>query len=205
MSEDFEQINLEPFMKHNGGLLFRTISENEYEFKTNIKENHLNAAGITHGGFISAIVDTEDRSRQTRFRYYQHALETIKESPVFGIGLGNWKIYSIKKDSQNIRSYILPYNVHNDILEFTAETGIIGGILFLSFFIYLALFVIKDFNLNPNDLYLDNYSLFIMLPFIFYFTDLNLNFPSTRPENLYLLLIYIAYVFSTKYQLDDAE
>ena len=154
---------------------------------------------------VSAIVDTEDRSRQTRFRYYQHALETIKESPVFGIGLGNWKIYSIKKDSQNIRSYILPYNVHNDILEFTAETGIIGGILFLSFFIYLALFVLKDFNLNPNDLYLDNYSLFIILPFIFYFTDLNLNFPSTRPENLYLLLIYIAYVFSTKYQLDDAE
>ena len=45
------------FMKHNGGLLFRTISENEYEFKTKIKENHLNAAGITHGGFIAALVD----------------------------------------------------------------------------------------------------------------------------------------------------
>ena len=44
-------------MKHNGGLLFRTISENEYEFKTTIKENHLNAAGITHGGFIAAFVD----------------------------------------------------------------------------------------------------------------------------------------------------
>jgi O-antigen ligase len=154
---------------------------------------------------VSAIVDTDDRSRQTRFRYYKQALETIKESPVFGIGLGNWKIYSIKKDSQNIRSYIIPYNVHNDILEFTAETGIIGGIFFLSFFIYLALFVLKDLNLNPKDLYLDNYSLFIMLPFILYFTDLNLNFPSTRPENLYLLLIYIAYVFSTKYQLDDKE
>ena len=36
---------------------FRTLSENEYEFKTVITENHLNAAGITHGGFISAIVD----------------------------------------------------------------------------------------------------------------------------------------------------
>jgi len=58
MSEKFEQISLKPgFMKHNGGLLFRTISENEYEFKTIIKENHLNAAGITHGGFIAAIVD----------------------------------------------------------------------------------------------------------------------------------------------------
>jgi len=58
MSENFEQISLKPgFMKHNGGLLFKTISENEYQFKTVIKENHLNAAGIAHGGFISAVVD----------------------------------------------------------------------------------------------------------------------------------------------------
>ena len=58
MSKDFEQISLKPgFMKHNGGLLFRTISENEYEFKVTINENHLNAAGITHGGFIAAFVD----------------------------------------------------------------------------------------------------------------------------------------------------
>ena len=58
MSEDFEQISLKPgFMKHNGGLLFKTISENEYEFKVTINENHLNAARITHGGFIAAVVD----------------------------------------------------------------------------------------------------------------------------------------------------
>ena len=58
MSTDFEQISIKPgFMKHNGGLLFKTISENEYEFKTTIKENHLNAAKITHGGFIAAFVD----------------------------------------------------------------------------------------------------------------------------------------------------
>ena len=57
MSKNFEQISLKPgFMKHNGGLLFRTISENEYEFKAIIKENHLNAAGITHGGFIATFV-----------------------------------------------------------------------------------------------------------------------------------------------------
>ena len=58
MNEEFKQISLKSgFMKHNGGLLFKTISENEYEFKTTIKENHLNAAKITHGGFIAAFVD----------------------------------------------------------------------------------------------------------------------------------------------------
>ena len=58
MNKDFKQISLKPgFMKHNGGLLFRTISEDECEFTTIINENHLNAAGITHGGFIAAFID----------------------------------------------------------------------------------------------------------------------------------------------------
>tara|TARA_Y100001958_G_C21100021_1_gene450281 strand:+ start:163 stop:588 length:426 start_codon:yes stop_codon:yes gene_type:complete len=58
MSKDFEQISLKPgFMKHNGGILFKNISKTEFEFKTVITENHLNAAGITHGGFLSALVD----------------------------------------------------------------------------------------------------------------------------------------------------
>ena len=58
MSDKFEQISLKPgFMKHNGGVLFRNITENEYEFKSTINENHLNAAGITHGGYLSALVD----------------------------------------------------------------------------------------------------------------------------------------------------
>ena len=58
MSNNFEQIsNKQGFMKHNGGIMFRNISETEYEFKTTINENHLNAAGITHGGFICSLVD----------------------------------------------------------------------------------------------------------------------------------------------------
>ena len=58
MSDKFEQISTKPgFMKHNGGILFRNISETEYEFKTTINENHLNAIGITHGGFICSLID----------------------------------------------------------------------------------------------------------------------------------------------------
>ena len=58
MSNKYEQISLKPgFMKHNGGLLFKSISENEYEFKSTISENHLNAADITHGGYLSALID----------------------------------------------------------------------------------------------------------------------------------------------------
>ena len=58
MSKEFEQISLKPgFMKHNGGVMFRKISDTEYEFKSKINENHLNAVGITHGGYLSALID----------------------------------------------------------------------------------------------------------------------------------------------------
>ena len=58
MSTDFEQISLKSgFMKHNGGVLFSNVTDTKYEFKSKINENHLNAAGITHGGSLSALVD----------------------------------------------------------------------------------------------------------------------------------------------------
>tara|TARA_X000000368_G_C22967358_1_gene683803 strand:+ start:60 stop:485 length:426 start_codon:yes stop_codon:yes gene_type:complete len=58
MTKEFEQISLKKgFMKHNGGIMFRAISETEYEFKSTINENHLNAAGITHGGYLAALID----------------------------------------------------------------------------------------------------------------------------------------------------
>ena len=58
MSKDFEQISKKSgFMKHNGGVLFKSISDTEYEFKSTICENHLNSAGITHGGYISSLID----------------------------------------------------------------------------------------------------------------------------------------------------
>ncbi len=58
MKNNFEQISIKPgFMKHNGGIFFRNISDIEYEFKSTITVNHLNAAGISHGGYLSALID----------------------------------------------------------------------------------------------------------------------------------------------------
>ena len=58
MKNSFKQLSIRPgFMKHNGGILFRELSRKQYEFKVKIKKNHLNAASITHGGFIASIID----------------------------------------------------------------------------------------------------------------------------------------------------
>ncbi len=54
----FENISTKPgFMKHNGGLMFRTITKKKYQFKTKVKKFNLNRAGITHGGFLAGIID----------------------------------------------------------------------------------------------------------------------------------------------------
>ena len=54
----FKQISTKPgFLKNNGGLLFRKIKINQFEFKTKIKKIHLNRAKNTHGGYICSIID----------------------------------------------------------------------------------------------------------------------------------------------------
>ncbi|SHO43794.1 PaaI family thioesterase [Desulfopila aestuarii] len=58
MDTEFEQVSHTGFMQHNGGMLFRKISELEYQFKTTVQEYHLNPGGITHGGFIMSLLDS---------------------------------------------------------------------------------------------------------------------------------------------------
>ena len=55
---EFRNISKVGFMKHNGGLEFRQLTEKEYEFKTKIEDYHINAGGVTHGGFIMSMLDS---------------------------------------------------------------------------------------------------------------------------------------------------
>ena len=58
MKKKFIQISKKPgFLKNNGGLLFRKINGEKFEFKAKIKKIHLNKAKITHGGYICSIID----------------------------------------------------------------------------------------------------------------------------------------------------
>ena len=58
MENNFEQISkVSGFMKHNGGLLFRDVTDTKFEFKSTIQKIHLNKRDITHGGFICSLID----------------------------------------------------------------------------------------------------------------------------------------------------
>ncbi len=58
MEEEFRQISVVGFMKHNGGLQFRKVSESSYQFKAIVQKYHLNPGNITHGGFIMSLMDS---------------------------------------------------------------------------------------------------------------------------------------------------
>ncbi|MFK5952137.1 MAG: PaaI family thioesterase [Desulfobacterium sp.] len=58
MDEKFQQISVIGFMKHNGGLEFRKISNSDYQFKATVQDFHLNPGDITHGGFLMSLMDS---------------------------------------------------------------------------------------------------------------------------------------------------
>ena len=38
----------------------------------------------------------------------------MSSNPIFGAGLGNWKLKSIDYDAKDIVGYIVPYHAHSD-------------------------------------------------------------------------------------------
>ena len=138
---------------------------------------------------IVSISTLEDSSSSERFRYYGHAINSIMESPIFGIGIGNWELESIKRDIEYISNYIISYHVHNDFLEITAETGIIGFILFYGIAFYLWGFLLIKILKKRREL---DFLIFTSLSI--FFLDSFLNFPFARPIQMvhyFILLIII--------------
>lgn len=134
-------------------------------------------------------INLEDESASTRIRFYKQALTYFTENPFYPIGIGNWKLYSIYLEKEKIRSYIIPYVVHNDFLEILVETSIFGFLSYILFFIsliYLLQVAFKKLNKVQKEIYL------IALSLLVYLIDSNLNFPFYRPlmqVNLAVILI----------------
>ena len=103
---------------------------------------------ITRASSIS--LSTNDGSVNQRIRYYKHCLTQFYETPFTGVGIGNWKLYSIDYDKKDINGFIVPYHAHNDFLQILTELGIFGFIFYFVFLFY-----------STRKLFLENYSITI--------------------------------------------
>ena len=144
--------------------------------------------GITKSAKASSLTDTvgkiafTEESSNGRFQYWGDALDYVLENPIFASGLGNWKIASISEGKEHINGYTVPYHAHNDFIHVFTETGIPGGLTYLSIFacltLYLFLLLYQKYKAHGI---LELQYFFLLLPLIVYGIDAGLNFPVARP------------------------
>ena len=141
---------------------------------------------------IATVGSAEDGSSQERIRYWKETAYSIFENPIFGIGIGNWKIVGIDKEEDNLKNYVVPYHSHNDFLEITAETGLIGGgLLFLSILIPLFFLFRSFFKKEKSEE--ENLYFFVFIAITAYLMDAFLNFPFARPIQQISLLSILSF------------
>ena len=141
---------------------------------------------------ISTVGLANDGSSQERIRYWTQAASTIIKNPLTGIGIGNWKLKGIETEKENLNGFIVPYHVHNDFLEVSVETGIIGGVLYFLVIIipFLALIFLlyKKRGLKKT-----------LLPFVLFLVisgflmDSMLNFPFSRPIQMIFIISIVVF------------
>ncbi|MGB2116829.1 MAG: O-antigen ligase family protein [Flavobacteriaceae bacterium] len=139
-------------------------------------------------------VSTNDGSINQRLRYYEDVLTHLLSNPIFGTGIGNWKIKSIDYDKQEIQGYVVPYHAHSDFIQIGAELGIIGFLLYLGVFlsaVYYCYCIIKAHKLPERELV---FVAILLIALGIYTIDANLNFPIARPQVLCTWAIILAFI-----------
>lgn len=108
---------------------------------------------------ISTSFNPGEGSTKDRLKLWDRSVKLIAEKPIFGHGLDTWKIEMLKfgsKDYEAVKGEVFYQRPHNDFLWVLAEQGIIGGSLYLLFFLSLLVlaFVTYIRSSNKEDRYL---------------------------------------------------
>ena len=127
-----------------------------------------------------------------RLSSWHRSLQLLQEHPILGTGTGNWKIEVLKYEGPGRADYNYLSKNHNDFMEVSAETGLIGGLAYLAL-IFLAPFgfLRASWNTQKGDEKLK----FLFLPamgLLAYSVDAFFNFPADRPEMQILFALYVA-------------
>ena len=142
---------------------------------------------------VNRISSYSDKSVGDRLEYYKESYNLFKENPFIGIGIGNWKIQSLKNYSKKIIEYTVPFHAHNDFLQILSETGILGINTFLLIFL-IPFFIIskKIFNKERSATFYVPF----LIALIIFFIDPNLNFPRLRPYSQMNILYLLSFLSS---------
>ena len=179
-------------VNYNKKVLFRSMLLISTIFLSFNLPSILSADRADKNDEIVKITTENDESTNQRLRYYKAGINQILSNPIVGVGFGNWKLEGILYDADASVQYIVPYHMHNDFLQFGAELGLIGLIIYILFFsssFFGFLIDLKNFKFR-----FDLKALVVLLFFTYIFFDSNLNFPFARPMIYIQLLLFIVFL-----------
>lgn len=150
------------------------------------------------GSSFSTITKSINHTR--RLALYTKSLSAIVDYPITGFGYGAYRagiipyiaeVQSITNHNENI--YYT--ETHNDFLQKTNETGIVSGLLFLSFFLiilYLGFSSIKSNTLSKHKIFIFSISSGLLVLVFHSFID----FPFHLPASNYLIYLSSGFILS---------
>ena len=163
------------------------------------------AAIVVIAGFIYGLVNYTDVGRHILSFYnyrntvherqsiWQATIQLIKTYPVFGTGLGGWKILNLQYSVLGLRNYVTFFQQpHNDFLWIISEQGIVSFIFLAAAWVYLFVLLLRHIFSKPADVF--NYCLLFAL--VGYFVYSNFGFPRERAEHGILLAFIAAFILT---------
>ena len=98
--------------------------------------SHLDAAQKRR---VQQVIRFQDPFAEERRLHWRTALGIFRERPIVGEGYGAFRVYSLEKmasewyaqDARRSETMLVPGYAHNEYLQMLADTGLIGGVLFL--------------------------------------------------------------------------
>lgn len=120
-------------------------------------DNPLNKSAITVTERAISTFDEQDPSINTRLLMWRTTFKMIKDGPIFGSGIGTFRMnyldyqaQLIKENPNHLKYYTKAGEAHNEYLQMWAELGIIGLGLFLLIFYFIFYTVFNFYKRSKN-------------------------------------------------------
>jgi O-antigen ligase/Tfp pilus assembly protein PilF len=159
------------------------------------KSSYMEDSNAKYGNAIdrvASIASSQDGSNNARLFLWKHAFEYGLKHPIMGCGYGNWKFASIPPTNPLVDDLSVPVHAHNDYLEFFAELGLVGGLLYLGLFLTIAFYTYRVIKSEVSDQEIKIIAFFSLLAMIGYGIDAFFNFPLERPVNQLYFSLFAA-------------
>jgi O-antigen ligase len=157
----------------------------KFDSFTTFKKQAISISGFKYG------------SGGERIELWKKSIKVFKESPVFGSGIGSWKINVLKYGHKGLESEdnrTFHQRPHNDFIWILCEQGILGLFVYLFFTVIILYYLVKQIS-NQKHTSKRMFYFLCLYTFLGYLIFSFFSFPKERIEHqLVLLFIFSAVI-----------